>query len=208
MVAVEPVRIGSEDGESLVRNLPAVEIRRRRWHEDGRVGGVTATRACGSGRTTSRADTSSHLCGESPARQRHTSSARNTTRGRSSEVFCAAWSWRQSEHVLDRSACIYRLPDVASAVTAPASSAKAPRHGIDETVGHRHRRTSNGPSGFHHSSLRERERRRTLAQPRLPEPGSRCEPGSSSNERTSSVRGRDRRDRGSTPKAHCRDPRI
>ena len=40
------------------------------------------------------------------------------------------------------------------------------------------------------------------------EPGSGCEPGSSSKERTSSVRGRDRRDRGSTPKGRCRDPRI
>ena len=156
-----------------------------------------------------RADTSSHLCGESPARQRPTSSARNTTKeGGRTEVFCAAWSWRQSEHVLDRSACIYRLPDVASAVTAPASSAKAPRHGIDETVGHRHRRTSNGPSGFHHSSLRggRGEGRSRSPDSRNLVRGVNQVPVA--NERTSSARGRDRRDRGSTPKARCRDPRI
>ena len=42
---------------------------------------------------------------------------------------------------------------MASAVAAPESSAQAPRDGADETVGHCHRRTSNGPSGIHHSPL-------------------------------------------------------
>jgi hypothetical protein len=77
---------------------------------------------------------------------------------RHDNAFCAAWSWGHRSNVLDRSARVHRLPDVASASAAPESSATAPRDGTDETIGHRDRWTANSSSGIDHSPLRDKER--------------------------------------------------
>ncbi len=40
MVAVEPMRVGRQDREAPEGDLPAVQVRGRRWDAHGRVGGV------------------------------------------------------------------------------------------------------------------------------------------------------------------------